>query len=47
MKNVFNGKERGAEEWSALVAQVDSRLQMRQVITPPGSLLSIIEIVMG
>ena len=47
MKHVYNGKERDAAEWNALIAQVDSRLQVREIISPPGSLLSIIEVVMG
>lgn len=47
MKHVFNGKERDVEEWNALIAQVDSRLHIREIISPPGSLLSIIDVVMG
>ena len=46
MKHVFNARERGAGDWAALIAKVDSRLQIRDIISPRGSLLSIIEVVM-
>ena len=44
MEHVFNGKERDADEWRALISQVDKRLHVRQIISTPGSLLSIIEV---
>ena len=47
MKHVFNGKERDVEEWTAMITQVDSRLQIQKIVSPPGSLLSIIEVVLA
>jgi len=47
MKHVFNGKERDAQEWSALIAQIDSRLRIQDIISPRGSLLSILKVMMG
>lgn len=46
MKNVFNGKERDFDGWAALIARVDPRACIQQIRSPPGSLLSIIEVVM-
>ena len=46
MKHVFNGKERDADEWASLLAQVDPRLELRSIKSPPQSMLSIIEVVM-
>ncbi|KAL8828587.1 MAG: hypothetical protein Q9191_002505 [Dirinaria sp. TL-2023a] len=45
MKHVFNGKERDAEEWAALIERADSRLKIQKIVSPAGSLLSIIEVV--
>ncbi|KAI4198435.1 MAG: hypothetical protein LQ350_005295 [Teloschistes chrysophthalmus] len=47
MKNVFNGKERDEKDWASLILQVDSRLGIRKIIKPPGSLLAIIEITLS
>lgn len=44
MKHINNGKERDRDEWRALVGLVDESLVLQNIISPPGSLLSIIEI---
>ncbi|KAI9667914.1 MAG: hypothetical protein M1821_000734 [Bathelium mastoideum] len=44
MKHFFNSKERDAEEWAQLLASVDPRLKIYKIISPPGSLMSIIEV---
>lgn len=46
MKHVFNGKERDADEWANLLAQVDPRLKIQSIKSPPQSMLSIIEVVL-
>ena len=46
MKHVFNGKERDADEWANLLAQVDPRLKLQSIKSPPKSMLFIIEIVL-
>ena len=47
MKHVFNGKERDADEWASLLAQVDPRLNLHSIKSPPQSMLSIIEVVLA
>ena len=46
MKHVFNGKERDADGWASLLAQVDPRLKLHSIESPPQSMLSIIEVVL-
>ena len=42
----FNASERDLEGWKALFAQVDQRLKLQSVVTPPGSAHSIMELVL-
>ncbi|KAK0666050.1 S-adenosyl-L-methionine-dependent methyltransferase [Cercophora samala] len=44
MANLFNGQERTAEEWEALIAHADSRFVVSRVVEPKGSALGIIEV---
>lgn len=44
MDALLNGKERTVEEWSALVTSASDKLKLGRVITPPGSHLSLIEV---
>jgi hypothetical protein len=44
MKQNMNGKEREANEWIELIKAVDPGLKIMKITTPPGSLLSIIEV---
>ncbi|KAK4642918.1 hypothetical protein QC761_401620 [Podospora bellae-mahoneyi] len=44
MANLFNGKERTAEEWEALVVDADPRFVVSRVVEPKGSALGIIEV---
>lgn len=46
MKHVFNGKERDADGWASLLEQVDPRLKLLSIESPPQSMLSIVEVVM-
>ena len=46
MAQSFSGKERDADDWAALVADVDHRLHIQEIKSPPHSLLSVIYIAM-
>ncbi|KAM5343387.1 hypothetical protein ACJ41O_011924 [Fusarium nematophilum] len=46
MMQVFNSLERGIEDWKAIFAKADSRLEVKSVSHPPGSNLSLIELVL-
>lgn len=41
----FNAQERDIHEWTALLAEADPRFDVKGVILPSGSALSIIEVV--
>ena len=47
MMTTFNAKEREIEDWTSLFAQADPRLKLHNVIRPPGSVNSILEVVFG
>lgn len=44
MKHVFNGKERDADEWRALLKEAHPGLKILRVQSQPGSILSLIEV---
>lgn len=44
MAAVFNSHERNLGQWRSLLAEADSRFELRKVIQPPGSILAIIEV---
>jgi 6-hydroxytryprostatin B O-methyltransferase len=46
MWSILNGKERELGEFTALLKEVDQRLNIKNVVSTPGSSLSIIEILM-
>ncbi|KAI1335233.1 S-adenosyl-L-methionine-dependent methyltransferase [Xylariaceae sp. FL0016] len=45
MQLAGNAKERSAADWTALLAEADTRFQIKSIVTPPHSALSIIEVV--
>ncbi|KAI1843519.1 hypothetical protein JX266_010345 [Neoarthrinium moseri] len=45
MKMVFNAMDRSKEDWYALFAKTDERFKVVSITTPPGSGMSIIEVV--
>ncbi|KAI0517276.1 sterigmatocystin 8-O-methyltransferase [Xylaria bambusicola] len=47
MMQVFNGHERDLDQWRALLVAADKRLRLRQVITPFGSAMSLLEVDMA
>lgn len=46
MMITLNAVERDLEGWKSLFAQVDKKLKLQNVVTPPGSSQSIMELVM-
>ena len=44
MKQNFNGKERDADDWAELLGVADPRFKLIQILSPPESTLSIIEV---
>ena len=46
MAMMFNGKEREMHEWTAILEAADPRLKIKNVVTPQGSALSVIEIML-
>ncbi|KAJ5618274.1 hypothetical protein N7528_006917 [Penicillium herquei] len=44
MLQVFNSQERDVEDWKKIFTRVDSRLTVKQIIQPAGSVMSIIEL---
>ena len=42
----FNAKERDIDDWNALFTGADPRLRIRNVVKPPGSVNSVIEVVL-
>ncbi len=42
----FNAVERDLEGWKELCAKADQRLKIKNVVTPPGSAQSVMEIVL-
>ena len=47
MMVMLNALERDLEGWKALCPKADKRLKLQSVVTPPGSSLSIMELVLG
>jgi hypothetical protein len=45
MMMMFNAKERSMEEWEAIFKAGDARLKTKNVATPPGSVLSIMDLI--
>jgi 6-hydroxytryprostatin B O-methyltransferase len=45
MMTLFNARERNMDEWEMIVKAADSRLKIKNVVTPPGSVLSVLELV--
>ena len=45
MMTLLNAHEREIEEWEALFAKADKRLKLKNVVQPPGSVLSSMELV--
>lgn len=43
MMTDFNGAERSLEDWEKLFTQADPRLELRRIVSPPRSMLSILE----
>ncbi|KAF2809792.1 S-adenosyl-L-methionine-dependent methyltransferase [Mytilinidion resinicola] len=43
MKQLFNSKERSAQEWMDLFAAADNRFSLERIISSPGSILAVIE----
>jgi hypothetical protein len=44
MKQLFNSRERTAEEWRRLFKEADIRFCLEEITTSPGSALSVIEV---
>lgn len=42
MKQIQNGRERDPEDWKMLFELVDQRLQLQEIIRPPGAALALI-----
>lgn len=45
MMTTFNASERERAQWGALFANADSRLKLRNVVHPPGSVQAVMEVV--
>jgi len=45
MLEIGNAKERDLNDWKGLLEKIDTRYQLREVYQPPGSTLSIVEVV--
>lgn len=45
MLQVFNSSERHIEDWEDLLAMVDSRLRIVNLVQPLGSVMSVLEVV--
>ncbi|RJE19621.1 o-methyltransferase [Aspergillus sclerotialis] len=46
MQQVFNSMERDLQDWEALLAMADERLELVNVVHPSGSVMSILEVVL-
>lgn len=44
MAAVFNSHERTVDQWKALLTLADSRFELRNVISPHGSALSLFDV---
>lgn len=42
----YNAVERDIEGWKALFAKADNRLKLQNMVTPPGSSQSVMELVL-
>ncbi|KAL6406908.1 putative O-methyltransferase [Ilyonectria robusta] len=47
MLAVFNNLERTIEQWDALIKEADEHFEIRSVVTVPGSIQSILEVVLN
>lgn len=47
MQQVFNSMERYLENWMDIFRKVDERLEVKRIVDPPGSLMSLIELSMA
>ncbi|GMF93149.1 unnamed protein product [Aspergillus oryzae] len=47
MQQVFNSMERYLENWMDIFRKVDERLEVKRIVEPPGSLMSLIELSMA
>ena len=47
MMQAFNSKERGLQDWKRLLDAADRRLRLVSVVQPPGSDMSVLEVVLG
>jgi len=45
MLEIGNAKERDLNDWKGLLEEIDTRYQLQEVYQPPGSTLSIVEVV--
>ena len=46
MMNLMNAQQRDMEQWTDLFAKADSRLKIKNVVSPPGSVMSFLEVVL-
>lgn len=44
MNLTFNGKERDEPAWNDVLARADGRFKLEKIVSPKGSMLSIIEV---
>lgn len=44
MAAIFNSHERTVAQWKELLAGADARFSLQEVVSPPGSALSIIDV---
>jgi hypothetical protein len=47
VKMGLNAKERTRQDWENLLANADPRFELESIITPPQSVLSIIQVIWG
>ncbi len=43
--SLMNAHEREVAEWRALLARADKRFRLRNLVLPPGSVMSVMEVV--
>ena len=44
MMGLLNSHERDAEEWRTLLLEADVRFTLEDIVTPPGSMLSMLHV---
>ena len=47
MMQTFNSLERSLDDWLTILERVDPRLDIRNIVQPPGSVMSVMEIVLS